>query len=168
MTEIFKPVPGYNHYEVSNLGRVRSLSRVVPCGKGWTRTVRTRILKSRVNASGYESVWLTEKGKRTAFTVHTLVLMAFVGPSNGLQCCHGDGDPLNNKLSNLRWDTPKANSADRLAHGTYGFKITEMDVHDIRALYSTGNYTQAQVGAMFGIKQPQVSEIVNKKSWALV
>lgn len=59
---------------------------------------------------------ITIKGK--LIYVHKLVLEAFVGPCpTGLQCCHEDGNPANNALTNLRWDTPVSNQADRDRHG---------------------------------------------------
>ncbi len=55
--------------------------------------------------------------KRNA-KVHILVLEAFVGPRPlGLEGCHDDGDPANNRLTNLRWDTPSSNAVDRVRHG---------------------------------------------------
>src|SRR5262245_33311629 len=53
------------------------------------------------------------------YRVHQLALEAFVGPRpEGCECCHNDGDHTNNALSNLRWDTAKANAADQARHGT--------------------------------------------------
>lgn len=50
--------------------------------------------------------------------IHRLILETFVGPCpGGMECCHNDGDPTNNALSNLRWDTSKANKADMAKHG---------------------------------------------------
>lgn len=54
----------------------------------------------------------------TSRRVHLLVLEAFVGPCPpGLEGCHTNGDGLDNKLTNLRWDTHAANMQDRLRHG---------------------------------------------------
>jgi len=58
-------------------------------------------------------------GKKYTKRVHRLVLEAFVGPApKGMVCCHWNGDPTDNRLSNLRWDTPKANQSDSVRHGT--------------------------------------------------
>ena len=52
---------------------------------------------------------------------HHVVLTAFVGPRPvGTEVCHRDGNPANNRLGNLRWDTRKANHADAIRHGTKG------------------------------------------------
>ena len=122
--ETWKPVLGFEgHYEVSDQGRVRSLDRTVSHWRGGTRLRRGRCLKPGVagGVGGYLHVVLMSDGKtRCNRTVHRLVLEAFVGlRPEGMQACHNDGDPHNNALSNLRWDTPASNNADKKAHGTW-------------------------------------------------
>lgn len=52
--------------------------------------------------------------------VHVLVLEEFVGLCPpGMESCHGDGDTQNNWLTNLRWDTPTNNNADKIKHGRH-------------------------------------------------
>lgn len=67
--------------------------------------------------SPYLSVNLTRSGKRCNRFVHELVLLAWVGPRPGsadeVEACHGPGGSKDNRLENLRWDTVKANAADR-------------------------------------------------------
>jgi hypothetical protein len=77
------------------------------------------VLKPGRTARGYLVVAL---GHRGTIYVHHLVLLAFVGPRPaGRQAAHGDGHRTNNLLSNLRWATPKENTADRYRHGTVLF-----------------------------------------------
>lgn len=72
---------------------------------------------------------------RKDYYIHRLILEAFIGPQpKGMQACHNDGNPKNNNISNLRWDTPKRNSHDKIVHGTSGkgstnamSKISETD-----------------------------------------
>ena len=118
MAEEWRPVVGYEGlYEVSDAGRVRSLSREVRTGRG-TRMVDGRILSPARGVGGYPVVSLSNGGARVR-PVHRLVLEAFVGPRPaGTECCHGDGDPENNRLSNLRWDTHESNMDDQRRHGT--------------------------------------------------
>jgi len=95
--ERWRPVPDFDGYEVSNMGRVRSLRRK-----------RKLILKAARHSRGYLTVWLGMgmQGLGTSFLVHRLVLEAFVGPRPAEMCAHHkDGDPTNNKLSNLEWCT---------------------------------------------------------------
>ena len=120
--EIWKPVVTHNlqnFYEVSNLGNIRSLPRTGKTPYG-TRIYGGKIVKPFVSSYGYLVVNLTFKNFRKQCTVHTLVLETFVGKApKGMECCHNDGNPLNSKLENLRWDTRKNNHADKKLHGTW-------------------------------------------------
>jgi hypothetical protein len=102
--EIWKPVLDFEGiYEVSNHGRVRTVA---------TQRIRK---PSRCNTYGHQGLLLTRDGKVYSRRVHCLVLEAFVGPRPpGTQACHApDPDPTNNRLDNLRWDTPSGNALDR-------------------------------------------------------
>lgn len=113
--EIWKPVPGYERYEASNLGQVRSVARLTSNG----RRRQTHILKPYTLSNGYMQVGIyAQPDRKRGMCVHRLVLMAFKGmPGEGLEGCHNDGNPANNRLENLRWDTRSANMADKLRHG---------------------------------------------------
>lgn len=118
MIEEWRAVIGHEGYEVSNLGRVRSLDRMLP----WKRTLRTgtvvdtfrrhrgQLLVAQAKEAGH--LWV-QLGRGEQVYVHHLVLKAFVGPAPaGMICCHWDDEPSNNVLGNLRWDTHAANVAD--------------------------------------------------------
>jgi hypothetical protein len=108
-------VPHHSGYEVSSLGRVRSVDRVIADKNGKARKLRSTILKP-CEQRGYLRVNIA--GSRL---VHALVLEAFVGPRPpGHETCHNNGDRSDNRLSNLRWDTSAANSADIIRHGRNG------------------------------------------------
>lgn len=117
--EEWRPVVGYEgYYEVSDHGNVRSLDRVVPKG-GHTQTVNGRALSPSTKPSGHMRVSIigADREHRTRM-VHQLVLDAFVGTCpDGMEGCHNNGDPSDNRLKNLRWDTRSANRRDRVAHG---------------------------------------------------
>lgn len=115
--ERWLPVAGYEGiYEVSDLGRARSLAR--RDARGHVR--RGKLLAPRTNARNRLAVALYRDRVRTDVQIHRLVLEAFVGPRpEGLEGCHWNGDPTDNRLVNLRWDTRKANSADSVRHGTH-------------------------------------------------
>jgi hypothetical protein len=105
---------------------------------------------------------------RRLFRVHVLVLEAFVGPRPpGMVCCHGDGDPTNNALSNLRWDTPQANHADRVKHGRpCAPKLTADQVREIRARRAAGSVTYAQLASEYGVKPSVVFAAAIRRTWA--
>jgi len=93
------------HYSVSTRGEIRS-----------NRT--GRILKPAPNSKGYLVAVVTYDGMRKGASVHVLVAETFIGPRpQGMQTCHGDGDKTNNTVDNLRYDTPRNNELDKVAHG---------------------------------------------------
>ena len=115
--EIWKPVVGYEgSYEVSNNGRIFSIPRLN--SRGFSR--RGRFLKPAPDTSGHLQVGLSRNGIQSRKAVHRLVLEAFVGPCPpGMEACHWDDDPTNNRLENLRWDTRSANDADMVRNGNH-------------------------------------------------
>lgn len=120
VSEEWRPVVGWEgYYEVSDLGRVRSVTRQVRCRAG-TRLHPGRVLRLKKHPFGYGMCALSMDGAVTDRLVHHMVLEAFVGPRPaGLNGLHNDGDPSNSRLTNLRWDTQAANIADAMAHGTW-------------------------------------------------
>ena len=97
MEEVWKDIPGYEgFYEVSNFGRVKSLH------------LKPKILNPKAPSHRYKRVSLSVGGVKKQHSVHRLVLLAFIGPSN-LQVNHIDGDKNNNTLTNLEYCTPKEN-----------------------------------------------------------
>lgn len=95
-------------YQISNLGRVRSVCRVA---LNCSRHVHERILKTRVNKSGYEYVCIQVNGKRKAVKIHREVAKAFLDNPNGYEeVNHKDEVKTNNNVNNLEWCTRKYNA----------------------------------------------------------
>ena len=120
-TEKWLPVVGYEgDYEVSDLGRVRSLDRFDARGHRIQGRMLSLVAQAASGPSSRRTVSLHRGGRQSTRLVHHLVLEAFVGDRpDGTEACHWDGDPSNNELSNLRWDSHKANEADKFRHGTH-------------------------------------------------
>ena len=98
MKEIWKNIMGFNGYQVSNFGRVRSFKTY-------------KILKQATNNKGYKSLGLCKKGKMSTFLVHRLVAEAFIPNPDKLPCInHKDENPSNNCVSNLEWCDQKYNT----------------------------------------------------------
>lgn len=111
ISEIWKDVQGYEgHYQVSNLGRVKSLSRIVK-GKGnGSYIISDRILKLFVDKYGYNTITLKKDRKYKCHYIHRLVADAFIPNSNKYPIInHKDENPSNNCADNLEWCTNQYN-----------------------------------------------------------
>lgn len=116
-SERWLPVPGWEGlYDASDWGRIRSLPRRTSAGMRGGRILKGR----RLPKTGYLRVHLCKDGDKDELYIHQLVLLTFKGPCPpGEQACHGDGNPANNRLSNLRWGTPSENIYDNVRNGTH-------------------------------------------------
>lgn len=167
--ESWLPVKGYEgRYEVSSYGRVRSLPRVIVVpGQMMGHQIRRRKGKPRS-----VSVQLRRDGKGKPVFLHKVVLEAFVGTCpKGLECCHNDGNPLNNHLDNLRWDTRLSNARDKAIHKTehlgerrHGAKLRTVDIPVIRVLLATG-HSLAAIGRLFDVGHGPIKNIRDGRNW---
>lgn len=173
MSEEFRAIPGWEgFYEVSDAGTVRSLDRVVRSGPNRFTRQKAKIIKPTVDRLGYCRVYLSRDGKDKGIRVHSLVLLAFVGPrQEGIDGCHNDGNPSNNRLKNLRYDTEKGNMADRVRHGTdcRGTKhpraiLSEYDVLYLRTLGP--KWRTSTLARMYGLDFKTISKARRGQSWA--
>ena len=116
--EIFKDIKGYEgKYQVSSLGRVKSLKRLSSTGK----TVKEKILKENLDANGYFHVVLFNEGKGYTVKIHTLVAIEFLNHKIGsrkIVVDHIDSNKNNNKLDNLRIVTQRFNTVKDIKKGT--------------------------------------------------
>lgn len=128
MKEIWKPVVGYEGvYEVSNLGRVKSLPRWHENGRCGYMT-KGKILKQRLN-KGYLCVTLIQNNKRKHCDVHRLVAKAFIPNPNNYPCVnHKDENPNNPRWDNLEWCTVAYNNS-------YGTKLERQSKATSKKVY---------------------------------
>ena len=110
--EEFKDVPGYEgYYQVSNLGRVMALERIITHVNGAVHTKKSKILKQSNNGKDYLYVlFYNNQGCKKSHYIHRLVMKTFIGDSN-LVVDHKNHIRLCNVLSNLRYLTPRSNSS---------------------------------------------------------
>ena len=120
MSEEWRPVPGWEYYEVSSLGRVRSLDKITPARGGGVQKKQGKVLRQQP-VQGYLRVTVQGAGHRRTLKVHVLVLEAFVGPKPdvGQECRHLNGDSTDNRADNLMWGTRSENVLDQVFHGTH-------------------------------------------------
>ena len=131
------------------------------------KTFPGKILKQVSHCkTGYLVVGLTINGKTKPFTVHSLLLAAFVGPKpSGKQALHNDGDRVNNTLENLSWGTPVENAADKIRHGKSGNKITSIIAADIKRRVAEGIETGVSIGKSYGISESTICDIKAGRYW---
>ena len=120
--EKWKPVVGFEgRYEVSDMGRVRSLIKKDSRGQKRSPGIlaKTKEKRGEGRVTREFVTLMAKKAVRKQCSVHKLVVEAFLGKApEGKEICHNNGNPIDNRLSNLRYDTHKNNEKDKLTHGT--------------------------------------------------
>lgn len=163
--ERWQPVVGYEGvYEVSNLGRVRSLDRTVRRGAA-TYFRAGVLLTPKRQTTGHLWVGLCSRGRKTAHRIHALVLAAFTGPRpKGMEIRHLDGDAKNNALTNLVYGTSSENKHDAYAHGalksgeaSHFARLSNAEVQSLRSL--RGSLSSRAAAERFGLNAGYVRAI---------
>ena len=174
MNELWRPVQGWlGLYEVSNLGRVKSLPRIIVRNHMGTRTeqpIKERILKPSF-MKGYAFVGLHRNGKQEVRQIHRMVAEAFLGepPADKPWALHGTNGVSDNSVSNLYWGDQERNEKDKIRDGTllHGekapwAKLTESDVKAIRA----DTRPHKEIAADYPIGRAAVGAIKRRQTWS--
>lgn len=182
MDEQWQPAPGFHgHYEVSNLGHVRSLMlRPGRCKKSIPRSVPLA-LKPQKWKKGYRKYrfgkcdGLNPNSNNSAFFAHRLVWETFRGPvPDGLTINHIDGDKTNNRLDNLELATHQEQDTHARSLGTKrwrtkdGFtevRLTADDIREIRRAYATGKVTQVSLARKYRVGPSNIRWILSRRTW---
>lgn len=158
MDEIWKDINGYEgYYQVSNLGRVKSLDRLVNSKNNSKRLSKGYLLKQVQDKYGYLKVCLSIKHKHKSKFVHRLVAEAFIeNPDNLPVINHKDENPSNNNVSNLEWCTVGYNN-------TYGTRIERVFKNQKKQVYQY-NVNGELVGLYESIKDAALNTGCNKSN----
>ncbi len=173
--EIWKDIEGYEgYYQVSNLGRVRSLTREVRCGNS-IRVFRERIRKPQIMSKGYYQLALLKNGKDKRFLIHRLVAYAFIpNPENKTEVNHINGVKTDNNVENLEWVTSRENSIHAVHTGLHNAikgerhansKLNRKDVLEIRRRYIKGCAGQKKLAKEYCVTRNTIYKIVKGITW---
>lgn len=157
MIEKFKPVKGYaGIYEISNLGRVKSLSRIVERKDGNTRVTEDRIILPFTTKAGYSQIVLCKDGVKKKHYIHRLVANAFIENPDKLPIInHKDENKLNNRVDNLEWCSAYYN----LRYGKMQAKLVKINVID-----SKGDVVEVVEGIRECERKYNISKYLIKQS----
>jgi hypothetical protein len=165
--EVWKPIPNYPGYEASNIGRIRSWRN---CANGRRET--PIVLKQAILFDKRLRITPVVNGKTSTLLIHRAVLMAFRGECPvGLHACHNDDNCWNNRLDNLRWDTPQSNYLDQRLNGKVlkgeasgCAKLTEEKIIDIRLRYAEGELS-TNLCREYGVVRTHITDITAGRAW---
>lgn len=168
--EVWMPVLGYEgYYEASNLGNVRKDIASSNRSLG----IAGKILKPSANKFGYQHISLSKNGVVKTHRVAKVILSAFCGdkPFEKAHVAHNDGNPSNNKLTNLRWATALENQYDVLRHGNrcngedvFGAKLKADDIIRIRQRILNGERNKP-IAEDFGVSISTIHLIRHNRIW---
>ena len=168
MIEEWRSIAGFEGlYEVSNLGRVRSLDRIVHRKDGTPIVRQGQIIRHGV-AGGrrkkYPHVTLSRGGKSIGRLIHRLVAMAFIpNPLNLPEVNHIDGVKTNNAVTNLEWMTTADNKRHASKIGLYTGskpKISDDSIVEIRRMHVDG-FKQKDIARLFNVSDSLICMVVN-------
>lgn len=168
-------VKEFPDYEISNLGRVKSKSRLVNHFCGGKRLKKEKILIPNENRIGYSYVTLCRFDEdvyvQKAKTIHRLVAIAFIpNPENKPEVNHKDGIKTNNNVDNLEWNTSKENIKHavknklRVAKRGSSVKHSKIKEEDVIFIRSS-SLKLTELASMYGISFQSVSDVKNRRTW---
>lgn len=163
MSEVWLPYKGYEeHYEVSDLGNVRSLSRLTDFGSS-KKFVLGRVLKIKCRKGKYPFVILSKDNAQSSKMIHRLVAETHIqNPLNLPEVNHKDGNKNNNAKDNLEWATRSYNQLHAYDTGLLTLrKLTREDVLSIRSSSLSDN----QLSKKFNVRPGNIWNVRNRKSW---
>jgi hypothetical protein len=172
MKEVWKDIVGYNgYYKVSNLGRIKSLDRLVNSKHGLA-TKKGKVLTPTLK--DYYRIGLSKNCKVKSFLVHRLVAIHFLNKPIDKDCVnHKNGIKTDNRDLNLEWCTQQENIThsitsklvDQLGEKHHNSKLNSKQVLKIRELYKTTDTSYSQLGEKFNVNWGTIRNVVKRKTW---
>lgn len=164
--ERWLPAVGYEGvYEISDLGRVRSLTRIIQRG-GKSVQIQGVLMRLKTNRSGYVYVNVSRDAKGAALLVHRMVAKALLPNPSGLPIVnHLDCDTTHNALGNLEWCSAEQNMRHALENERFGMqRLSVADVLEIRAAF-TASLRRADIADAYNIGVRHVWRIGTRRAY---
>lgn len=160
--EIWKDIKEYEgYYQVSNLGNIRSVDRIVKQSDGSIGHYKGRVLKGEIDKRGYKRVRLSKNNKTKKFQIHRLVAIAFI-PNNDINkkfVNHIDENPSNNNVNNLEWVT----GSENMRHGTIQQRLADLKKKKIICLNDNKKFNSINEAAnYYKIDRRLISGVLHK------
>lgn len=153
VNEEWRPIKGFPGYYISDQGRVKSLKRR-----------KEKLLKQWLGTHGYPQVTLSNEGQLTTETVHRLVAKAFLGISDDQEIDHIDGNPLNNRLDNLRVCSHAENMKNRRRHSNNSSGFPGVSYHKASGKYQAQIWLNGRNKHLGLFKTPEEAAIAYKNA----
>lgn len=174
MEEIWKDITGFEGlYQVSDLGRIKSLDRITKNYHSGDRYEKGKYLKPGNSHSGYKLIVLHKNGISRTFRLHRIVAQHFIDNHNNKpQINHKDGIKSNNAISNLEWCTAKENISHAFKNGLRsGYDraiLSDADVIYIKTHYVRLKVTASYFARKFNVSESCIRHIISGKNWSRI
>lgn len=161
MIEIWKNINGYDDYQASNLGRIKTIAN--------SASRKERILKPLTHPRGYFRVALWRNGKSKFLFIHRIIAITFIdNPDNKPTVNHIDGNKSNNYSNNLEWTTYRENMNHAIENKISACgerngrsKLNSIQVDEIR----NSTLKQYEIAEKYNVSRGTISRIKTKKGW---
>jgi hypothetical protein len=182
LEEIWLPILGYEGlYEISSLGRVKSLARIYISTKGHKQSLKEKILNSGDDSYGYRSVSLSKNNSQKTQKIHRLVAQTFIPNLNNYpQVNHINGIKIDNRVENLEWCNNSHNQIHAYKTGlnkgpningnsegekNHQSKLTKQQVLEIRGRKNFGRGFYTDLAKEFKISRANAYKIYKRQMW---